>query len=643
MMLCLLLATGWAQEASIPTDYPIDIERFRPAMDPFGYAVVESSTTLWHLQAGAGFWGMYGQDMLVLSWDGDRVLGPGPDFPDALVDERSVVDLQAGFGLGDIFSFTADLPIVTWQKGFEPADSSSPEPTSELEASSIGDVRVMPKFVIVDIHKGYPVGLAVMVKTTLPTGGTRSFVGEGNATVTPLAALEVADGSVHGREYRVRFAINGGARIKQADTFRGLTLGTEFVYGAGLAAHPAPAIELGGDVAGTVSGRRISQTPVEILPWLKVLPVPFVSLVGGAGFGLTPGVGSPDFRVFGGATLAPAFDPLTLDRDKDGVPNKLDQCPNIPEDLDGFEDDDGCPEDDNDKDTILDVNDRCPNNPEDFDDYQDRDGCPEEDNDRDTIVDVVDSCPNDPEDFDGWQDLDGCPEPDNDGDGIVDTADACPNAAETVNGFEDQDGCPDDKPFVDTDGDGIDDDEDGCPNDPEDFDSFQDEDGCPDPDNDQDGIFDTMDQCPFDPETLNAYLDEDGCPDDAPARVVVERTRIRIDDRIYFEVDKAVLQPLSFELLQEIASAIVDNPDVTRLRVEGHTDSDGPDAYNLRLSQARAEAVRDFLIGAGVDAGRLDAQGFGEQMPIDTNKTPEGRHRNRRVEFVIVERDNDGG
>jgi outer membrane protein OmpA-like peptidoglycan-associated protein len=634
----LVVSLALAQDAAIPTDYPIDVQRFRPAMDPFGYAVTESSTTLQHLQVGAGFWGMYAQDELVLLWDGERVIGPGPDFPDALIDERSAVDLQAGFGLGDIFSFSLDMPIVTWQKGFEPTDPTSPEPTTELLASSIGDLRLMPKFVIVDIHKGYPVGLAVMAKATLPTGERRSFVGEGDPTVTPLAALEVADGSVRAREYRVRMAVNAGARVKPRDSFRGLDLGTEFVYAAGIAAHPAPAVELGADVVGSVAGRRVAQTPIEILPWLEILPVPFVTIGGGAGFGLAPGLGSPDLRVFGGATIAPAFDPLSLDRDKDGVPNKLDQCINIPEDLDGFEDDDGCPDEDNDKDTILDVNDRCPNDPEDFDDYQDRDGCPDPDNDRDTILDIVDSCPNDPEDFDGWQDLDGCPEPDNDGDGLLDAADACPNAAETFNGFQDEDGCPDDKPFVDTDGDGIEDDRDGCPTEPEDFDTWQDDDGCPDVDNDLDGIFDTLDQCPFDAETQNGYLDEDGCPDDAPARVVVERARIRIDDRIYFEVDKAVIQLLSFELLHQIAAAIVENPDITRLRIEGHTDSDGPDAYNLRLSQARAEAVRAFLIEAGVEAGRLDAVGYGEQMPIDTNKTWEGRQANRRVEFVIVER-----
>ncbi len=630
-------AIAGAQES---TPYPIDVERFRPSGDTYGYAVVESSTTLYNLQAHVGMWGNYSQDSLVLLWDGQRVQGPAPRFRDAMLDERSIVDFQAGFGLGDVFALTVDAPIVTWQDGFEPALVGAADPFAEVETSAIGDLRITPKFVLVDIHKGYPVGVALLLRGSLPTGSTRSFIGEGTPTLTPIGVFEVADGGIHERDYNFRLALNAGARIKEADTFRGLKLGTEFVYGGAIAARPGP-LEIGADVIGSAGGERLAQVPVEILPWLKIMPLHFVTIQAGAGFGLTTGVGSPDLRVFGGATLAPSFDPLRLDRDKDGIPNKLDRCINIPEDIDGFEDDDGCPDDDNDKDTILDVSDRCPDNPEDFDDFQDSDGCPEEDNDRDTVVDVIDGCPNDPEDFDSWQDLDGCPEPDNDSDGILDRKDACPNIAETVNGFDDTDGCPDEKPYSDRDGDGVEDEVDNCPDDPEDVDTWQDTDGCPDPDNDQDGIFDTMDQCPFDPETANGYLDEDGCPDDAPARVVVERNRIRIDDRIYFEVDKAVIQPLSFELLNEIVAAIAENPDVTRIRVEGHTDSDGPDGYNQRLSQARAEAVVAFLVAAGIEASRLESVGVGEASPIDTNKTPEGRQRNRRVEFDIVERTGD--
>ncbi len=115
------------------------------------------------------------------------------------------------------------------------------------------------------------------------------------------------------------------------------------------------------------------------------------------------------------------------DRDHDGVPNKIDKCPDQPEDMDGYNDLDGCPDIDNDKDGILDENDRCPNSAEDLDGFKDSDGCPDPDNDEDGIVDGRDECPDQPEDLDGFEDEDGCPDPDNDGDGVIDAQDQCPD------------------------------------------------------------------------------------------------------------------------------------------------------------------------------------------------------------------------
>lgn len=131
------------------------------------------------------------------------------------------------------------------------------------------------------------------------------------------------------------------------------------------------------------------------------------------------------------------------DRDHDGILDRKDKCPDQPEDQDGFEDEDGCPEADNDRDGILDKLDRCPSDPEDKDQFEDEDGCSDPDNDGDEILDPDDECPMDPEDTDGFEDEDGCPEPDNDGDKILDVKDLCPNEAETVNGIADNDGCPD--------------------------------------------------------------------------------------------------------------------------------------------------------------------------------------------------------
>ncbi|MFZ5476751.1 MAG: OmpA family protein [Myxococcota bacterium] len=135
------------------------------------------------------------------------------------------------------------------------------------------------------------------------------------------------------------------------------------------------------------------------------------------------------------------------DRDGDGIVNKYDQCVDDPEDLDNWQDDDGCPEPDNDRDGVPDVEDECVDDPEDHDGWKDEDGCPEGDNDGDGIRDKKDRCPDDPEDEDGFEDTDGCPEKDNDGDGIADKKDRCPNDPETFNRFDDKDGCPDDIPI----------------------------------------------------------------------------------------------------------------------------------------------------------------------------------------------------
>ncbi len=127
-----------------------------------------------------------------------------------------------------------------------------------------------------------------------------------------------------------------------------------------------------------------------------------------------------------------------VDTDKDGLTDDIDKCPLQPEDRDGFEDEDGCPDLDNDKDGIPDQTDRCPNEPEDKDGWQDEDGCPDPDNDNDGIPDTTDKCKNEPEDVDGWQDEDGCPDTDNDSDTVVDLKDKCPNEA----GAPDNNGCP---------------------------------------------------------------------------------------------------------------------------------------------------------------------------------------------------------
>ena len=253
--------------------------------------------------------------------------------------------------------------------------------------------------------------------------------------------------------------------------------------------------------------------------------------------------------------------------------------------------------------------------------------------DADGVVDERDECPREPEDRDGFADQDGCPELDNDQDGIPDALDRCPRRAGVT-----ATGCP----AADSDGDGIPDDRDRCPKEAEDADGTDDADGCPDKDNDGDGIDDSVDRCPKQPETFNEFQDGDGCPDRVPAvsQIVPERLSDRlleITRSIRFVRGTSLLTATARRALNALAAKLTREPGWRRLRVEGHTDSRGSRMSNKKLSRRRADAVRRYLVAKGIEPHRLQAVGYGASRPIASNRTAQGRRRNRRVELIVVE------
>jgi outer membrane protein OmpA-like peptidoglycan-associated protein len=112
--------------------------------------------------------------------------------------------------------------------------------------------------------------------------------------------------------------------------------------------------------------------------------------------------------------------------------------------------------------------------------------------------------------------------------------------------------------------------------------------------------------------------------------------KIEITEKVMFDTAKATIKPESHELLNDVAEVIKEHPGIKKVRIEGHTDSDGTDAYNKKLSDDRAASVRAFLVEAGVAEDRLESVGYGEEKPIADNDTEEGKYKNRRVEFNIV-------
>lgn len=285
------------------------------------------------------------------------------------------------------------------------------------------------------------------------------------------------------------------------------------------------------------------------------------------------------------------------DADLDGVSDKNDTCPDTPTGV--TVDKNGCPLD-KDNDGVADYLDKCP----DLAGSKLLNGCPDKDNDG--ISDAEDRCPNQP----GTKMLKGCPDADNDG--VADIDDTCPN---TKPGTKvDANGCA-----KDSDNDGVTDDMDRCPTQAG-TESLK---GCPDTDGD--GVADIDDRCP----NAKGNIANKGCPE------ITKQDAVRITyigSKIFFENNSDKLKVASLSLLDELTT-ILNRYDGANLSIEGHTDYNGSDDFNMTLSQKRTESVKAYLIQKGINSSRITAVGFGESKPIADNKTSLGRAKNRRVEL----------
>jgi OmpA-OmpF porin, OOP family len=603
----------------------IQLDTFRPAMDTRGFFTVNGSQTLGDLDFAFGLGALdWGHHLLSFSpstnasFFGSKC--NNATTPCYSVDDILTATLIAAVGVhvgpADL-EFGASIPIniESGDRGPDLPDPNGGTDKFALSGQGIGDVGLHFKTHFIKISRPPHIGVGIMASLYLPTATQNEFLG---SHTTSGEVIGIVD-KEFGKEGRFKVGINGGIRFNSDQTYTDndtttggptrtggmiATGGNEIPFGLGLSyAVAIQKFDVVGEVYGAKPlGNYVDYQPLEAIVGIKLYLARNSFFALGGGTGLDHGQGAnPDLRGF----ISIVFEPNIGDRDGDGIKDDVDKCPDEPEDFDGFEDADGCPDPDNDRDGIPDVDDKCPNVPENKNGFEDADGCPEgnkNDRDGDGIPDDVDKCPDDPEDFDGFQDADGCPDPDNDQDGIPDVDDLCPN-------------------------------------DPEDKDGFEDADGCPDPDNDKDRILDKDDKCPNEPETYNGFEDADGCPD--RGRVVVTDTSIEILDMVYFEYDKAIIKKESYPILDAVAATLNGNPAIQLVEVQGHTDERGDDAYNLDLSDRRAHSVRDYLIGKGVDEKRLTAQGYGETQPLDRNHNEAAWAKNRRVAFLILKRGTD--
>jgi len=474
--------------------------------------------------------------------------------------------------------------------------------------TGLGDVALDGKVTLLD-PGDVPVGLALQARLDLPTATVTAPLGDPNVGWEIAAASDVDVGD------RVLLAANLGIQGGPQTELENASLNDSFIVRAGPHVLLDPDNDIGTSLE--VFGRSGLPTADGLpagtsLEWLlgahgRVAQSNAVIRAGG-GTGITNALGTPDYRIVLGVGWEP---PLVMDKDGDGIVDRDDSCPTEPEDIDGFEDIEGCPDADNDQDGILDVADQCPMDPEDVDTFEDDNGCPDPDNDQDGFADVDDACPLEAEDRDNYRDDDGCPEPE--------------IAARVL--------------VLDLEGKAIDMAKGSIASGDEESTFTGAFDGGLVP-----GSYTVLAQAPG-YKTADATMVVEAAEGGAfeymmylepvPTKVVVTRDRIDLKDKIFFDTGKASIQKRSYDLLDDAVQILVDYPEIQKLRIEGHTDSRGSDSFNKDLSQRRADSVMQYFIDKGVDASRLSAIGYGEEKPLDPAKTREAYAKNRRVDFFV--------
>ncbi|MGB5694408.1 MAG: OmpA family protein [Polyangiales bacterium] len=536
-LLAVTAAFGFSSGANAQTPPQFDLNQFRPSeLATDGFAVSDADGQ-GHLRFGVQLYIDFARNPLELNVTN----GPIPDQTLGLVHSQLTGHLLWNLGLWDRLVIFMDLPYT-----FMLNDNLSDAATGFLDSigqgpliprgRGLGDLYLGARGVLYGTRENVFQLAAQAILTANTASAARpqqNYLGEPNASPNIGGWFELL-GTFNAGQY-FRIPLNVGYKTSFQQEVPSLEIGNQLTFGAALQLLLGQerfmiTMEAFGRTAadpGTGFGGR-QETPVELLGGFKYLNEMGVTLgIAGTG-GVTSGYGNPDWRLIGMLAYT--------------MPEKAEETP--------------------------------------------------VDTDGDGILDEDDACPNEPEDFDGFQDEDGCPDLDNDADGILDLADACPNE----------------------------------PGPPE-------NDGCPDTDRDGDGVPDRIDNCPDEP----GPVENQGCPEEQ--HVVIEESRLEILDKIYFNVDSATIQKRSYPVLDNVAEVLDAHPEISLVRVEGHTDSTGSDGYNLRLSQRRAASVVRYLVErGGVSKDRLVAEGFGETRPLVPDaKTKAQLAQNRRVEFHIAE------
>jgi len=538
----------------------------------------------------------------------------------SIVDNQMFAHVNASFALWNRLQINVNLPLALVQTGENPAVDG--RTFASPSGFALGDIRFGGRLRIIgDYYDAFQLGIGGYA--WVPSGGG-NFVTDG--TVRGLPQLIIG-----GRLGKSMYTVAAGPELRPKQNLYGaVDQGAMITGGLGYAVFLGEEenIQLGGEatMSTVLSNPTMYNTNAELLfsgrfRFMKVLEAGI-----GAGPGLVGGVGTPDVRVVALFGYSPPVK-KEIDTDGDGIFDSQDACrlePGVPSDDKSKH---GCPlPKDKDGDGIADAQDACIDVPGVKSDLAHKNGCPP-DKDGDGIVDGKDACVDVPGVANDDAKKNGCP-PDKDGDGIIDALDACVDVPGVTNDDAKKNGCPPDR-----DGDGVFDKDDACADIP----GIKTEDpatnGCPG-DSDGDKIRDDKDACPNEKGAADADPKQNGCP----KAVRVTETEVIILQQVQFDTAKSTIKKVSDQLLDEVAGVLKEHPEIVRIEVQGHTDDRGAKKMNEKLSDDRAKAVMAALVKRGIDAGRLSAKGYGPNVPVGDNKTDEGRQKNRRVQFVILEK-----
>ena len=565
------------------------LDRFDPSPAGDRFFGVQAPSTRGHLDVHAASVLAYGHNPYILTHR--RGVGDVGN----VVEHQMNLHLAVGFSLWERLNLSLDMPFAVLQGGSD--ESYFGTPVAGADGAAVGDLRLGARGSILG-KQGDVFQLGVGGYLWFPTGTKDDFVSD----ETVRGSAELLLGGLAGP---VVWNFSFGPYFRKSHKLIGIQQGNALVWGAGLGVllGDEQQVQVGPEakVAMTIDDPKIRNTNAEILLGAKYRFADYFELGAAAGPGIAEGIGTPDFRgvvSFGFTTDVP--EPKRVDQDGDGIDDRVDACPGTSGPATDDPETNGCPP-----------------------------PPPPPDTDGDSIADDTDACPNvagiaseDP----SWN---GCP-PDADGDGVRDDLDLCPNVAPAPDAADPaRPGCA----VLDADADGLADGVDACPNLAGVASDDAAQNGCP-PDSDGDGFRDDQDACP----NLRGGDDADPAKKGCPKAVRLTGKQIQILQQVQFATGTANIKDESSALLDEVAQALKDHPELTKIEVAGHTDDRGSKFLNTRLSLQRAEAVMRALVGRGVEASRLEAKGYGPDSPIADNGTDEGRAKNRRVEFRIVER-----